>query len=84
MGGPGKRQVDVYKSQAIFVMIVCLGSAYSTLANLTMHDGEWLGPRDGHEMLLTVLTFFVEFIWIIAQPFSRFPPVCCGRGVRGY
>ena len=71
MGGPGKRQVDVYKTQAIFVLIVCVGSAYSTMANLIVHDGENIGPRDGHEWLLTMLTMVVEGSWAIAQPMSR-------------
>ena len=72
MGGPGKRQVDVYKTQAIFVLIVCVGTAYSTMANLIVHDGEVVGPRDGHEMLLVTLTIIVEGSWAILQPFSRF------------
>ena len=71
MGGPGKRQVDVYKTQAIFVLIVCIGSAYSTMANLIVHDGEVVGPRDGHEWLLMILSMIVQGAWAITQPISR-------------
>jgi hypothetical protein len=83
MGGPGKRQVDVYKTQAVFVLIVCLGSTYSTLANLMVHDGKVLGPRDGHEITLTMFTMVGEAVWTIAQPLSRSSIKIFRRAVGG-
>lgn len=65
--GPTADQVDVYKTEMFFVLIVCAGSTYSLMAKLSIHEGITAGARDGHEVFLIIMTGMIELVWIVAQ-----------------
>jgi hypothetical protein len=69
--GPDIPQVDVYVTQIVFVLIVCIGTGYSMLARLLIKDGNIVGPQDGHEIFLVMLTGIVIGAWACVHPMSE-------------
>jgi hypothetical protein len=71
MRGPDAKRDSVDLVQLGFLYIVLVGSTYSIMANLIVHDGVTTGPRDGHEFILCVITVVMEFCWMVLQTLCK-------------
>jgi hypothetical protein len=68
---PGIPQVDVYVTQIVFVLVVCIGTGYSMLARLLIKNGNVVGPKDGHEISLVLLTGIIIGAWVFIHPMCK-------------